>query len=281
MDPNKLIAVPGVDADSVGATVFRTLSGDVGEADLRAEWRAAGLDEDLLPPTPSPEVVLARAAAELRSKHRLVRQHPAGGWAVVRERTDAGLDYAVELRVTLDRWLSFEPADHPDREVVEQAFRRSLGRYTHGDVSSWLCRLTRQVSAVPLRRSGGFYFVPRHHVPAWSAMVGALRRASSHAVYSMPTMRADEAVEAVSDAVAREVEEEAACIEAEVGRGKLGLRALESRKGLTASLVTKAREYEALLGKKLEAVRDRLDQLDNDLVAAILLKQAAESEEAA
>jgi hypothetical protein len=278
------VAVESV--ETAGSAVWWRLSGGLNLAALEAAWVEAGLDPELLPRAPSPQTALARAAKTQAGPRMLVRSLDGGkGWAIVAEKAQGeDLDYAVEARLGLNAagQLVVKPVDHKRADELAASYRRHLTDLIQADVSPWLTKLMGTVHAVSLRDTGGVYFVPRTHLDMWRAMVAAIRKASSHAVLGMPCMRTDEAIEAITDAIAQEARAEAEALEEELAKAqsgdadapKLGSRALEGRLTKADRVKAKVASYEALLGQKLDALHERLDEVKAKLARARLTVEA-------
>ncbi len=255
-----LLAVEG-DSNVTGAVVYWTMSGDDDLAKLREEWTKAELPEEWLPTPPSPKAALGRAAKDLQTKQRLIRQDPKGGWSVVHEGVkDGELGYQLGVRVHLSGTEDQEVVADPetlDREHAQEDFERvkiefARVRSTVGavDASGWLIQMARRLRGVSLRDSGGVYFIPKGDVDRFRAVRDALKAASASRVFMIPAMRSADAVAAVLDAVKRE-SEELAQETRDVFTDQLGHRAARTRVELLDALIKKIEGYEKLLNVKM------------------------------
>lgn len=273
-EPDRIVAVPSLQADAAGAIVWWRLEGTVDGFRLRAAWQAAGLDEEDLPALPSEEKAMRRAAKEQQEKHRLVRaiDGVVKAWAIVEERTDGStLDYDVACRVRYNgAGVEVDPPDHPIAEDVRASFHRHLGELQTQDISAWLCRRAELVSAVGLRDTGGIYFVPRGGLDTWRRIAAAVREASLNRVFEVPALTSEEAVDAILDAVAQEAEQAAAKMEEALHAGELGARALRGRADRCDAIKQKVEMYEQLMGRGVARIHERLDGLRQNLVVAAL-----------
>lgn len=298
MDGKGIFAVDGQVADIAGIVAYWFLTGETDMARLRSAWTARGLDPTLLPEDPSAESALRRAATAVVTDGLLVRplKGKRGRYAFVREtRTDDAVRHEFIGRVELEEGtdlLAFYGADGLSRTSLWMArdatgtdiaarvgdeFTAALGRFSHQAVSSWLIDRVFGLHAVSLRSAGGVYFVPRDHRAAWETMVAAVREASDHQIYAIPAMRSDEAVDAILAAVTRDAEDAAANLEADLANSQeFGERALRSKARHAESAGVKVASYEALLGKNLDALRDRLATINAKLAEAALVAAAAQ-----
>lgn len=276
----KFIAVPSLPSETAGAIVLWRLSGEVNYTALAAEWEKRGLDARLLPALPSPTVALHRAVEGQRGPRRLVR--PLGGrngWAVVAEKAEEDdLDYSIQTRVKLDtaHRIVIDPAEGEMAVSLRAAFDHYLDTLVLGDISEWLCDRVVGLHAVPLRDTGGVYFIPRSSVADWQRMASALEAASDCVCHEIAALQTAEAVECILDAVAQEVENEAAAMEKEIN--DLGERGLRNRMEHCEKVEAKIELYEGLLGAKQEALHERLTRLKASIGAAILKAGSADEE---
>jgi hypothetical protein len=275
---SQIIAVPNEALESAGAIAFWRLSGEVLADKLAGAWAIAGLDGRMLPGLPSPEAALARAVGAQKAKRRLVRPLKRGGWAIVDESVDGAdnLDWNEALRVSLDpvgrvvTKIQNSNGYHATAQEIRAAYDHALTVLSQSTISGWLVELAKHLDGVPLRDTGGVYFLPPgKSCQSWQAATTALRACSDHRLLSIPAMRSDDAVEAVLVAVQAEAEASAAELEEEL-TGGLGEGALRTRAQRCKAIREKVRRYEALLGESMEQIATRLEQLDANIAAAAL-----------
>ena len=267
-------AIPG----TTGSVIYWRLSGEVEVAELAQKWEDLGLDAALLPGRPSPAVALRRAMGAQKEKHLLVRG-VKGAHFLVRERLGADEpEYEPELKVTLNAGglPAFDKPGHAACPTLRAAFGAQLDALDDTDVSCWLVKMARHLDAVPLRDSGGVYFVPAHRVFEMMRMREALDRASYCRIHALPAARSEEVVAAVIDAVTTAVEAEAKAIEVELAT-PMKARALETRKERLAAEHARVSRYEALLGVKLVSLRGTVELVEQQAcLAALTLAQDEE-----
>jgi hypothetical protein len=269
-----------VDQQATGAIVWWRLTGDVDVDVFQKAWLDAGLMKELLPEPPTPNTALGRAMREMSERRRLVRSLKGNkGWGVVNETaTDTTLDYQMQIKASIeDGKLKVEPAGHNLSDEVKLKYATYCNSYTITDTSALLCSTVKALKAVPLRDTGGVYFVPRDQIPELRKVVTAIKSVSDHRVFEVPALRSDEAIEAILSALIAEADSETSAMETEFDTTELGGRALRTRAGKAEALLAKVKEYETLLGKNLSAVTERVVGLKDALVTAAL---AAEQEAA-
>ena len=275
-----LIAVPDAAPDTAGHIVYWRLSGGLDLAKLRDAWEAEGLDKKLLPDEPTPTVALRRAVSVLKKADTRIESTRAGLVVLDREeKADGDLDFKKRLVATVDlvgRIKVLFALHLSDEGAVRAAYEAALQNLAQADVSPWLATLMRDLKAVPLRDTGGVYFVPAFATGRFEALLRALRASSSHVIAAIPALDSKEAVAAVLDALQSEAEAELAAIRKDLeGETALGERALSTRIRATEGVEGKLSAYESLLGGNLDALRERIVSMRAELTVAMTKAQAA------
>lgn len=292
-NPHGLVAVPDAGAEGVGATVWWNLAASavVPRKDMEEALTDADLPSEIRPPAVSPETVLRRAAAELSARRTLVRSIKRGVYAVTIEEVDPVAEtvrYLPEVAVKLDAVgrpvltaLGAGKVDPAAEAAVLRAYSAALDVLTSDDVSAWLIRRAEALGAVALRTNGGMYFLPAGpNLDQWRSMRAALRAVQpEHRLYSMPTVRASDALEAVADAIASDVADAVKKVSDSVTAG-LGLVGLGNRQEDLVGLKAKIARYEGVLGRSLDSLRSSVDEMQAAVAAAKLEQEAAKDEAA-
>jgi hypothetical protein len=160
--------------------------------------------------------------------------------------------------------------------AVREGFADAFRQLSTEDVSGWLVGLTEnELDAVLLRDSGGIYFVPRHKLELLRSVVAVVAEVSEHKINLVPAMPSADAVSAVLDAVESEAGREASAIEEALTSGELGAKAAARRVETVQAIERKVARYEALMGTKLDALRERLGELRGGLALAAMTSGAA------
>lgn len=273
-----MIAVQGSNIKDAGAIVWWALRGGLDVAALATEWRARidvgePLEEGWLPQLPSRRVAIQRAVTDLAAPGILVRPVKAG-WGIVEERLQEDgttLRHAQTVTFTYDKVLRVKcsvPGHAYEARVEEQIEHYSRHLEVH-DVSRWMSNMMDRLQGVPLRESGGVYFVPAYSRAALDALVGALGAAApANRVYRVAAVQDEEAVRAFLDAVATSIAAEVARTREELGRADMGAKALETRMRVAAEARAKLDAYENLLGTRLDEIHAELAELTNAIVNA-------------
>lgn len=282
-NPGGVVAVTN-QMQATGAIVYCRTSGGIPLAELEAEWHRLGLDPDLLPGGRTEDAALRRALLDVKFGARELVRPLAGsaGLALVDESAqNEDLDYVILLRARVvytphaPTTVAVDPPDHPRAVALADAFAEHLLKLSNAKISAWIWGiLGGHVRTVSLRETGGVYFVPKTTLATWRGMTEAISNVADVKFYEIPAMNSDDAVEAILDAIQAEAEAEIngmAVDLAKTGEEALGKRALATREGTARRVRDKVREYETLLGKQLAGLQSKMDTLDADLSAAMLM----------
>jgi len=272
---SQIVVVENSSISSVGAVSFWRLDGEIDRVKLAEEWAAAGLDPAWLPAPCSAKVALSRALARMKGDGRSVVTLKDGGHALttlrdtaseaVASRVAASVDLVVKLATSAsgEHVLAIDlPTDDETAERAAIEVRRLWSHYRAAvvatDVSVWLADIVSKLDAVGLREGGGVYFVPATTVAQWRKIADAVSRSSSHRISQLPAMRSDDAVAAVLAALEDEAAAHVAKMDEILTASEVGARFLRSRIRDTDAVASKLERYEALLGAKLDMIKDKI-----------------------
>ena len=153
---------------------------------------------------------------------------------------------------------------------VDSALRMVPGAAIGRILAGWVDEL----HGVALRPSGGFYWLPEEALDAWRAFSEAIQEASAQTqVWQMAIAWDADAIEAVRDAVVREVTEETKRVREELTEGDLGQRGIETRRQNASNLLAKVEKYEAILGVTLGTLRTAISVTEEAASAALALQE--------
>lgn len=249
---SQLVALDAGEQET-GSIVYWSLSGEMRRDVIEAALRAEGFDETWVPRATSERVALREAARACAGTGRLLREHPAGGWALVDEKVEnMDLKYSTMCRIYLNKEGQLRgvgPIAHEIAKTVRDAYDTSLQQVEN--VSTWLVNCMARMRATVLRATGGFYFVPKEHSDMLKRFMKAMHNATAHKIYRVPAMRSADMVEAVFDAMVREVADAVKAAQEAVQDDSKGKRAAASLAGELDKLVEKIAGYERLLGVSL------------------------------
>ncbi len=274
---NDLIAT---DIDTGGAISYWTLS-ETPVTALEEAWLYAGLDPDLLPPTPSPTEALRIAMRSETRYQLLARSVSSTRWVLKRENVDAAgtdLDWetVAAAEVHSDSGELVVHAAEPLASSVRAAYEHALTHHTATKLSGFVVRQCRAHAAVGLRDTGGIYYVPPGYVDDWRDFAAALSDANSRShVFLIPAMRGDDAVRAVTSALEADITGHVTKMRDEAAKG-LAVATLTRRLRACETLRAKVAAYRGLLGSATDAVDASVRGLAQHL-AALKLAAAAKA----
>lgn len=278
---------------AVGGIVFWSLSKEpIQLSALTAALLAEG--STALPPEPPSDIVALHRACVVVSKILKLDLHgrERGKWALVSrptvEQADNGpaygmgiqkLSYPIEATAELrdDGALNLTGSDR-FLELLPSEYNLQRGVISSQDIGSWLCKKLAALDAVSLRPTGGFYFLPQHQVQKWERISRALRKCSRHTVFGLPAMKSAGAVEAILQAITNDTESALQKIDEAIPTA--GKRSLESREKETAALLDRVSKYEALLGMKLDGLKEVLERTRQAVATAMLMASSGDDDKA-
>jgi hypothetical protein len=297
-DVANLAILQGQGLEEAGAVVWWELSGMLSGADLADELLARGFSANdpavLNVIAPSPEVALYRAAAQaLRGRKHLLRTISRGSWEAFEEQIVRDADGDERLEVTsiarggVRRSAGSEPqpfvkSTHPElgpafAELTLAAYGLHRRVWHTSDVGGWMIYVANQaaVSAVALRSSGGFYFVPRSALARWRAMAEAVQAVSSNVLRELPAMKTEQCAQAVIAAVQREAAQGLSEVQSYLSGEVTSKRGIASAESRIADALAKIQRYADLFGGDFGALRAQAEELQAGCAIAMLAAQAA------
>lgn len=283
-----IIAIESGNEALAGAIVYWRLTGDIDASELNNSLEIHGLEEETIP-LPTPRSALRRTLKELCGPDRFLRagRDGTGNLYLVRQvNTPGGPEFIPLLTANLNGVgqpvfiASYDDAegvgpfvedDGPQNCVeLEARFWHHVFHVEATDVSSWLIEQARKCDAVPMRQTGGIYFVPRHQIDAWRKRSDALNNATACSVRLVPAVHSDDAVDAVLESLIAECTSFTDALDQDISAGNLGHRALEGRGAKAGDLLKKLGRYEKLLGVTLDEIREQIEEQQANAVQAAL-----------
>lgn len=267
-----------------GAVVYWDLHGTVDRGKFEEALLNQGFTKETMffPELPSEDVCLSRAVKEQRSSRVLVRPlRNKKGWAIIDEAAkEEDLEYDTRFIVKLDkRGILHFSGNIQDQGVklIEEAYNRHLHSLRTTDISKWLVTIVEHIDALRLKYNGGIYFIPEKSVDTWRKYKAALESCSENQTQMLPAMKSDEAVEAIIDAISKEVERETTRMDSDLEDKDLGTKALKTRTQRCAALMAKVKRYEQLIDGKLDELREQVDDMQVSIGAALVQAEATEA----
>ncbi len=279
-DMGGLIAIDSALNGTAGRITLWRLDGDMSIAKLQDAWVAEGLDPAMLCETETPIAALKHAVRENVSSGMRNLLRPLAdrkGWAYVKETATAdSVSHAAPTLIAKVNAAGQPVITCTDERLVNAitaTYYAHLDTISTGKAGSWFSWLMKKIDAVSLKDTGGAYYVPPQHVATWESMRRAIHAGTAHRIQRIPAMRCEETIEAVLDAITQEAERAVVKMQAQIASGELGAKALEgTRYGSAAveALESKLARYEGIVGKRLDGLREKLDDVRATVAAALL-----------
>lgn len=262
--------------DAVGVITYWNCGGGATVESITASLAKRGL-QGLAPEPISKSQRLWRATTASAPKGHIYRDHPKGGIAIVREdKIGTNLLYTEVARAHLsdeDPGVAVEVFDPTGIGMIPAILQTQWdfykGRMISTDVASWLCGTAMKFHAVSLRRSGGFYFIPKDEVEGWRKVrESAMEQPGDTVIHEIPAMATSDAISAIVEALVREAQTEVGNIRNDLTRD-LGRRALTSRKERLMDARIKLRAYVDQIGANLDDMLEAVDALEVTIAQSI------------
>lgn len=152
------------------------IEADAEVADLQVLFDSVGLDKRYFPPDIRGSAAFRKALAQCQREHSAFRVRPVNESdeeilvRVIQEQRTAqqdDLNFIKECRLRFDKThlsVTSDIAGHPFGEAVKRAYHELTGHYVRQDFVRMMTRNVRHLMmGVGIRKTGGFYFVPRTH----------------------------------------------------------------------------------------------------------------------
>lgn len=168
---------------------------------------------------------------------------------------------------------------HPPSPTVLNAYQASLDYVTAGAVGKALVAVVDYLQGVPLRPSGGVYWIPERAIETWGKVAAAIESAAvkdtESNVYVMSNVMTADTIRAVRDAISLDVKTQVKTIHEEITAGDIGRFALASRENRLTKLRGRISEYESILGEIMPALHE-MTKSCKDAAMTARLKATAE-----
>lgn len=273
-----------------GRCVFWTLPEILDEAPVFSAFEGAGVSE-LMPPHLRPKTAMRRALKEhFPHDYRVEHVTSFDGFHVLQKHEDSNgklsfphrlTAFAIRMPETTDMVVigrdNSPVGDHSnDAQIadIEQQYRLLRKSVTSGALGGALVSVTERLKGIPLRPSGGFYWIPQASIPTWEILAAGIQAAGG-TLYSLTTGVDPLSVETLCAALEAKVQSELAQLDSALrdrSPGKRGLRTLQSRALEVNDLIT---TYQKLLGKTHDGILEQAADMEGEIAVALM---AAESE---
>lgn len=150
------------------------------------------------------------------------------------------------------------------RWSVQALFAHYKMTLTGAAVGKSLVGILASLGGVAMRPSGGVYWIPTESIKAWQELAEAIEECGrANQIYVVHTIMDEGTVRAVRDALVTEITGAAAGISEAIQEGKLGERALETKKREACDLRKRVHRFAEFLGEwqeNLETIVDSAEQ---------------------
>lgn len=295
-----------VEVNSEGRMAFWSLGSKTDAERLREDLATIGLESQAPSPNTA-KVSLKLAMQSVCPKGvRFIRDLKGErGYSVVSQRKDPAtkeLVFRVDFSATtaLDGEITFKfgeevPMQHQlhipnnlnwptrqhiinDIERVRLEAAQQANSCQASTVARSLTNIVDRLHGIPLRESGGIYWIPERALPRWEKVAQAFMQngGGSNIIYGVKTEVDEGTAFAIMDALVREVKKERQQMEDRFNNLEHGAsdprhkRALETMENRIKTLHNRVRGYEKIVGKNLQGLRDELVECDQVLGFSVL-----------
>lgn len=262
-----------------GQTVFWSLRNGTHLSKLKEGFESIGRG-DLLPEVQNDSQVLKRAISKnFPGRNKVIRPlKGVAGFAILDETEvldSAGqkdLDLSTELRIAISgNVILANPSDHPKVSAIGMDYLYEKDRITAAKLGGVLVTACSQLSGIPLRPRGGFYWMPNSSVDEWEEVVNVVEQANpQNSIWRMKTTTDEDTVDAVCDSLIIEVEKQLEVLSESLHSEELGKRALKTKQNTAIELKGLVSRYEGILGKTLKSLKEKADEVHSSASVALL-----------
>jgi hypothetical protein len=181
--------------------------------------------------------------------------------------------------------LDFSPLFPYDlRSAVRGEYAVQIGLLPGATVGTVLVAAMDKLGGTRLRPNGGIYWLSRRRLAEWRAIAEVVEGAASDRSNRLYIIEHDldaDSVRAVHDGVIEAVTSELDSINRELLSGELGVKAVGTRSARVRELLSRTRDYEAVLGIGLEGLRAAVENAQEAAGRAAILAANAPDDSAA
>lgn len=231
--------------------------------------------EDYIPPRMSMTEAIKAALVSLYSAPgMLVRPLPpnVGGFAVVEERpsTDGRkMNYSERLRVEIAaNYPIILGVDGAEMERIRSEIMAQRETVSASAVGKMLTGIVHSLSGIPLRASGGFYWISPNRASAWRILASAIEGAApGNVVYTMTINMDDGGKRAALDAIKADIE--STIRQSQIAIANAGnARTYKTQAAVLDLYYQRLTEYEGIFGPVFTAVKEQMDKVVVELCMA-------------
>lgn len=256
-----------------GAITYWKLGGITDPDVLQAEFRKLGLDKHV-PERRTYLQSLKSALGDMKDAKQMIRplkDKEKDGYTIVAE--DKGKrtnDYDCIASVAIDEEGNIDVhTGSLDRMVLRKGVCYYKDKLAARAVTDTLSELVEVCDGVPLRPSGGVYFIPLSGLALWKGIAAAIAAASDKNELTVAELEINaDTVRDIRKALQEEIDALAAEAERIAADGNAGTRLVANRVGKASAQLEKIDRYEKFLNETLEHCRDSVERCANALASA-------------
>ena len=268
--------------DIGGGITFWTLSDQTDFEKLSAGLRAAGFGK-FAPEPRTAHSVLKETLEKLHPGGKVFQTRNKEEFEVVRVSQQTGRNeyqHRLTARYEFGRIVT---DDSTQDEITNATFADLRNRLPYHAITRILTEIVNAIGGTTLRPTGGIYWVRFENLERWELAAHAIESASLDGKSKVHVVRAvfdSGMVAAVAEGLTREIQTNAAEIDAALHDPAAGWKARGTQRAHAERLRQKVATYERDLGIALDGLRAELDRATDRVVIATLTESAAAAAEA-
>lgn len=204
---------------------------------------------------------------------------PLAGWSgysIVKETAgekENGYETILAVGLLGEELVVSKEGDLTDQVRYHYSNRR--GTLRAAQVTSVMTKIINDLGGVRLREHGGIYWLAGYQYDTWAKVKVALESSGSHKVHRVTHSLDTDSIQAIGDALTKEITTEVEDINAKVMGGDYGERGLRNQEERARGLFTKVRDYETILGVSLKEIGKKVAEAEAAACRAALMASAS------
>lgn len=165
-----------------------------------------------------------------------------------------------------------------DQTFLQNEYMAARRMVSASGMSRFLLTILKELNGTDMEEwQDGVFYLPEGNHALWTdKLIPAIESVGTMHIGYCSFEITDNTVRALKAGIEKEIRDAAEKIEQQLASGELGVRGMENRIAESCDLLRKARDYEAIIGEELTAIRTMLARVEQSAVAAIAKKQAEE-----
>lgn len=178
-----------------------------------------------------------------------------------------------------DQHYEIEPAlGTEDQLRLSKEYHCNLTQIGPTSVGVCLADVVRAMGGVPLRESGGVYWLPDEKLAEWKSFASAVERAGQSRVYALKVRAEPEMIRCVGDNLVTMAQTQLDEMMDAVRKSEVNESTVSSRKRKLESLAKQVEDFEAAFDRSLEEIRPRLEEAKSTLLLYNLIESGMEQQ---